>query len=479
MQHKPVISLQALSLARIALGCLFLFDILYYKFAAFALFYGNNSMLAGTFYPNGVRGAMFSILNLINNQAFTFCWFVFSAALAVAYIVGYKTRYVAPLLWYAFYSICYKNVYITFGYDMYMLHLLFFTFFLPVSVYYSVNKQVAGKVQVSIAAVRLLYAQVALVYFLTLVAKHGFTWWDGYATSIMMADTITGNPISHALSTVKWLYMPLNYGVLFIEAALPVLIIITLVKKNVNSYIVVLMLLLHLPIQLLANVGLFSAVSLSAMVFYLSTGQINKIKFLRPKQVVVLEYSKPTASKRVGFIIIALCMAIGALQFVKTDSALNTKKAGKSLPDLHALQFEKFTILNQNWSMYAPNPPANVGWVTIEAKNAEGTFTDVFTAEPASGNEPQYLGWGAEKLLRFYMRYWHSKKTYNFLSSRWLKYHADKYNTEHPTVDFQNIYFTNYSRKVIPLKNNTFTTKDTIIRLNFNQLTEVSKILKK
>jgi hypothetical protein len=295
----------------------------------------------------------------------------------------------------------------------------------------------------------------------------------------MMADTITGNQLSYTLSPVKWLYVPLNYAVLFIEAALPVLIIITLVKKNVNNYIVVLMLLLHLPIQLLANVGLFSAVSLSAMVFFLSTRQINKIKFLRPKQVLVLEYSKPAGRQRAGYIIVALCMVIGALQFAKTDSALNTKKAGKSLPDLRSLQFEKFTVLNQNWSMYAPNPPANIGWVTIEAKNAGGNFTDVFTGEPARGNEPQYLGWGAEKLLRFYMRYWHSKKTYNFLSSRWLKYHAEKYRAEHPTVVFQNIYFTNYSRKVVPLKNNTFTTKDTIIRLNFDQLTEVSKILKK
>lgn len=478
MHHKHSVSLQALSLFRIALGLLFLIDLVYYKLLSFNLLYSNNGFLNGSAYPKGVTGNKLSILNIIDNEYFVWVWFAFAIVLAIAYTVGYKTKYSAPLLWYAFYSICYKNVYASFGYNSYMLHLLFFSIFLPVGVYYAINKTAEKKISINQWAVRFVYIQIALVYFLTFIAKHGFTWWNGYATSIMMSDSITGNILSHYFSSVKAIYMPLNYLVLLIELLLPIFIIITITLKNVNKYIVLMLIMLHLPIQILANVGLFSVVGLCTILLFLNDDIINKVNFLKPGKPIQLVYEETTGLQKIVFGVIALFMLIGTLQFIKTDSALNNKKLGKYLPDLKYLQFEKFTILNQNWSMYAPNPPANIGWITIEAKENDNNYIDIFSGKAPQKHTPSNIGSGTERLMRFYMRYWSSKKTYYFTSVGWFKYHIKEYRSKHPEIPQSQLFFTHYSRKVVP-QNNSIVTQDTVIRLNFDELSRYGKNFKR
>lgn len=66
---------------------------------------------------------------------------------------------------------------------------------------------------------------------------------------------------------------------------------------------------------------------------------------------------------------------------------VNLGTIGVPVPE-GAKALARFAGLDQKWTLFAPHPPRETGWLAIPARLSDGTEVDLFTGEAVSGAKP-------------------------------------------------------------------------------------------
>jgi hypothetical protein len=203
----------------------------------------------------------------------------------------------------------------------------------------------------------------------------------------------------------------LAYGTLIFEYLIPILIVLPWLAPWPRRIAIVLIWGLHLPIALLANLGVFSPVMLVFSLCLLDAGALDWFasreriargfatlaQRLRP----LLERDRPPskASRTRPWI---RELAAGFLMLCATSQLINEndKLLGKLAHEPPAVITAtiEYLRLNQGWAMFAPNAPRTDMWIVVDAVTQSGRHIDPYNlrasvvADPRLRSIPARLG---------------------------------------------------------------------------------------
>jgi hypothetical protein len=227
-------------------------------------------------------------LNLMNGQAFFQALLFGAAALAaLGMLVGYRTRLMTIVVWVLLLSIQWRNPLVG-GADGPLLRLLlFWSMFLPLGAYWSVDRALKGAPRrlstrfLSVATVG-LFMQIAFVYWFSAALKSGPEWRvDGTAIYYALSIDQIAKPIGHYLLNFPDLLTLMTFATFGLEAIGPLFLFFPLFTGPVRTAAVLAFMSLHFGIWLTMDIGIFPWISAFCMVCFLPSWFWEKAAKLR------------------------------------------------------------------------------------------------------------------------------------------------------------------------------------------------------
>jgi hypothetical protein len=214
-------------------------------------------------------------LSLMNGTTF-FQGLIFAvtAVAAVALLVGYQTRLMTFVVWLLMLSIHARNLYVISGGDILLRLLLFWSMFLPLGAYWSVDRlrsapQPGSKRILSLATAG-LFLQIAFMYWFTVLLKSGPAWRvDGTALHYAFNIEEITTPLGAYLLQYPALLKVLTFGTLALEVGAILLLFCPVFTGPVRTAAVVAVMAFHMGIWLTMSIGNYPWVSASCMVCFL------------------------------------------------------------------------------------------------------------------------------------------------------------------------------------------------------------------
>lgn len=365
--------------------------------------------------------------------------FVLGCIFALGLTIGYQTRLVTFLSWLFLVSLHNRNPLILNGGDEELRLLLFWSLFLPLGDYFSLDRKLGyikppSSPAYTSAATFALLLQTSLIY------------WVAWAHKIDPVWRTTGEAVYYALSLDQML-MPVGlliyqfprlmqlstFFTLWLELLGPFLLWIPYRIPIFRSLAIFLFVTLHMGFHLSLNIGLFGFIGATPWIAFIpgSTWDkaIQEIKLRRFFQVIsyriqlllnhVLKflthqgfnvYNRRTFNKRLDngqdfipdslFHKLALICTNNYLRTITilSFSLLITLWNLASLPNStiefpNSLRPIVLTLgLNQNWKIFSPHPPYEDGWYVIPGQLGTGEQVDIFQkGKPVSWLKPAWV----------------------------------------------------------------------------------------
>ena len=215
-------------------------------------------------------------LNMMNGEPFFQALLFGVAALAaLGLLVGYRTRLMTIIVWVAVLSIQWRNPLVV-GNDAVLLRmLLFWSMFLPLGAYWSVDRALkAAPAWLSMRFLSLatvgLFMQIAFMYWFTAILKSGREWRvDGTALYYALSIDQIVTPIGAYLHQFPTLLEVLTFGTIGLEAVGPFLLFCPVLTGPVRTGAVLAFMSLHFGIWLTMDIGIFPWISAFCMVCFL------------------------------------------------------------------------------------------------------------------------------------------------------------------------------------------------------------------
>ncbi len=428
------LDLRSLAAARIFTGIVLLLDIIF-RLEDVVMFYTDSGVLTRqqilTHYPEEWR---WSLHLLGGNQELQLILFGFAAVFAVMLIVGYKTRLATIASWILLVSIHNRNPMVLNAGDVTFRLLLFWAMFLPWGEYFSIdskilNKEFKRKRFFSVASFAFI-AQLALIYWFSLVYKSGDQWVTEftslyYALSLDLFTTRLG----YVLYRFEGLMKFLTFAVLKVELIAPFLFFIPYFAGAVRTVGAFVIIGMHIGFALFMELGIFPFVHIAFAIGIIgsmfwdellpwihkglnSTGIFSGIK---KTKLVDLR-------SRLSFIVTAWQAWLkvqrrrSKLQFTKTPEFANIVL--RLVLDLFAGTIITFIVLwnlsdlpgsstyipsgsrwiadvlriDQKWNMFSPYPLLNDGWYLIRVTKNDKSVVDFYRGEkPISFKKPKLV----------------------------------------------------------------------------------------
>lgn len=267
--------LRSLAVFRVVLAVLVLAD-LTSRATDLSVHYADKGVLPRTVLVEEVLSRWAFSLNLMNGEPFFQALLFGVAALAaLGLLVGYRTRLMTIVVWVLLLSIQWRNPLVG-GADGPMLRLLlFWSMFLPLGAYWSLDRALKGAVSrpssrfLSVATVG-LFMQIAFVYWFTAVLKSGPEWRvDGTAIYYALSIDQISTPIGTYLLDFPELLEVMTFATLGFEAVGPFLLFFPFFTGPVRTGTVLAFMGLHFGIGLTMDIGIFPWVSALCMVCFL------------------------------------------------------------------------------------------------------------------------------------------------------------------------------------------------------------------
>lgn len=294
--------------------------------------------------------------------------FAFTAAAAVALLVGWRTRAATLVCWYLVASVQVRLPFGYFGGDTILRMLLFWALFVPLAARFSLDAA-RGRVQprpdryVSGASAALLL-QVGLIYWITGIRKSGELWWSGqavfYALQLDEWATPLGVRLRPETSLLEWL----TYGTLGIELLGPFVAFVPFWNGAFRLAAVASFWAFHAGLAACMSIGLFPLISMVAWLPFVPTLVWER-----------LGSETRTGSGRAGDFRSRLgsLTALLLLAYVCVLLAQQTTSLPRVLPE-PALAVGKVLRLHQTWNMFAPDPPSFTARHDFRARLADGSY---------------------------------------------------------------------------------------------------------
>jgi len=386
---------RALAAFRVALGVLVLSDLAMRARHLTAFYTDAGVHPRSTFvetYPTLSALSVHTVTGSARGQA---ALFVLTAAVALALLVGYRTRLAAALTWYLLLSLYLRNPYVLNGGDGLLILSLLFGAFLPLGERWSVDalRDVDPRQHVAGAATGAFLLQLVVIY----VANAGFklqgnAWTSGRAVryvlaleqfSVRLGPHVTAFP--ELLVAVNWLWVAMLLGA-------PLLVVATGWRRTlvVAPYVCA-----HLVMLSTLRLGLFPLVTVAMLSAYLPSsvwdrveegvaapvaGRAGRLED-RLRGLVRREPRLPAGVRRAGRVaapVVVATLLVGSVAW--PAASLGVVEAPVDNDDVETDGYV--------WRLFAPNPPTSVRWVVAPATLETGETVDALDGSAVEWDPP-------------------------------------------------------------------------------------------
>jgi len=275
------------------------------------------------------------------------------------------------------------------GGDKFLRLLLFWSLFLPLGATCSLDAArsghaPAGRARVLSVPSAALLIQVALMYFATGLNKNGPLWIGGTAVHYALHMDPVSTPFTPWIRDVAWFVPIATHGTRWFEIVGPLVPFIPFGTAWLRLGVIPAFVFFHLSLALFLDAGLFpvfSIVAWSAFVPALFWDEVLPRLARRSPPAVAAR-----AARRLPTPLWVQGMAGIALIYV--GAYVGSGIAGVHLPSTLS-RLGATLRLNQQWHMFAPNPPTESWWIVFDGELADGRRVDPFRRTPVSWEKPE------------------------------------------------------------------------------------------
>jgi len=406
LRNRLRIDARALAAFRIALGALLVAD-LAGRSRDLVAFYTDRGVLPRSAHVATADPAHPS-LHLLSGEAWVQAGlFLVAGVLAIAFLVGYRTRIATVGSWLLLVSLHNRLPDVLNGGDVLLRLLVFWAMFLPLGARWAVDathRDTSRSDVLSVAGVALL-AQVVIVYLTNGAMKlNGDVWLsgDGLEYVFSLGQFIVG--LGDVLAGYAGLLWPLDYLWL---AMITLSVLLVLLPGYWRVGFVSLFVAAHVGMFLTMQLGLFPFVSIASLLPFLPPvfwddlasrfGGRRPVAALRrtrdrlaailPRVTVTDVPASLARARAVALTVVPLIflvlVVLWNLQFLGYDEFVGTDVA----PD-EAEWVMHLTRTDQYWNMFAPDPLSTDGWLVAPGVLQNGSRVDTFHGGAPTWDRP-------------------------------------------------------------------------------------------
>jgi hypothetical protein len=382
---------RSLAATRIAIASLLLAD-LAIRAADLRAHYADAGVLPlATLRAQWLDGWRWSVHGWAASVAFEAALFAVAGAAALALLVGWRTRWVAPLLWALTVSLQNRNPLVLTGADSLLRALLLWGCFLPWGERWSLDAHRRASAESSprpaVFTIGTLAwtIQVLLVHVMAGLLKTGDEWRKSL-TAVYFALHIDQYqlPLGELLLRLPAAALRLATAeVLLAELLVPILLLGGVVapklRDRLRSAAVLVLGLLHLGLAATMALGLFPWVNLASLLPFLPGGLWDRLE-RRDARGGAAGVEDREAAAAAASVLPRWQVALGAaLLGLVMWWNLTTLPAARRLPVPAPLRAVVQALrLDQRWNLFAPRPMTDDGWYVVPGALQSGELVDVF-----------------------------------------------------------------------------------------------------
>ena len=266
--------LRSLAVFRIALGTLVLMD-LAGRVGDATVLYSDSGVMTRSMALSVVNEWRWSLMLANGSETFAYLFFAATALVAVAVILGYRTRVATVLLWAMVISIHVRNPFATYGADSLMRVLLFWAMLLPLGAAWSLDRRLdrdrrpVSATFVSMASVG-LFLQIAFMYWFTILLKSGDEWRSSFtAVWLALGAGQVTSPFGEWLHQFPEALRIFTFSTVIAEIVMPIALFLPFWNGKARIIAIATLMSLHLGIMLTMSLGIFPWASAFCMVCFL------------------------------------------------------------------------------------------------------------------------------------------------------------------------------------------------------------------
>ncbi|MGJ8685442.1 MAG: hypothetical protein ACSHWW_12505 [Nonlabens sp.] len=475
--------LRSLGLFRISLGFAVLYNLIFYRFPAVGIFY-NNELISPEKSGNDYFGPSFPLFRLFENNNWYYFLLSLMTVLVVLFIIGWKTKWITPVLFFMFASLVTTNSYLAHGVDFLEEVALFWAMFLPLDQAFTLckSRQVPQIIFGKIAHFGFQF-QLLLIYFSAWIFKDGALWRNGKILEIVSYDLIHARSILQELGSYPLLSQVFTYAGFYLEVIVSILILISIFLKKTRLWTLISILLLHAIMAVFLHVGTFFIIGLAFGLLFLPSSFWDKIVYRKSSAGIQNIYSRPNRSKTH---VLAGIFILGVLAFILQGNLHHWSKNSYLTPVLSKVPFYKYTIglklpdpgiftgvWHQVWAFFPNNLYDDLGDFIYVGYDNNGVPYELRTGEALSFKEvdgqvsvtplPRASYHGAEFTFTVYLKFYQDrfpKSTQEGI----LELQLEKFEKEHPEVQISKTELWKLQR-FHKFENEKLVIKDSLYRL--------------
>jgi hypothetical protein len=368
---------RALATFRIALGLLLVADI------AWRIPFYNAWLGEAGMWPIAAAQAehprAWSLYFLSVSSGWTNFLLALASGAALALIVGWRTRIATVVSWVLLVSLQTRNELPLNAGDILLRLLLFFGCFLPLGGCWAVDAR--GKksaMRGASVAIGALLVQVALIYVFNALYKTGAAWQTGTAVEIVLRQETYATAFGSWLLAWPLLLAAVTRATWWFELLGPFLAFVPWKTGVFRGSTALCFMGFHLALFATLRIGLFPLICIAAWILFLPSGFWDRFSSARGKTSI--GQSRPVPFEIIAGLAITLIVASNVLRY-----------AGVARPPWMRWP-TNILRLDQQWSLFAPDPSRTEGWLMTVIETDAGKEFDAFSGQEVDWNRPANLG---------------------------------------------------------------------------------------
>lgn len=276
------LDLRSLAAFRIGIALVLLAD-LGIRFGDLIAHYTDTGVMPRSLLAQVSKPWHWSLHAISGEPIFQVLLFTIAAVMAIAMLVGYRTRIATIASWVLLISLHNRNPALIFAADDVLRALMFWAMFLPLGASYSIesalnsgNHKLPARV-VSGATVALMFQQCFIYIFSAAFKTKSPVWTEGTAVYYSLSFDQYATPIGHFLLNFPALLTLFTYVTLVLEWVAPLLLFIPVRNSFFRMCAVITFVMLHAGFGLTLNLGIFPFLSIFSWLAFLPSSFWNAL----------------------------------------------------------------------------------------------------------------------------------------------------------------------------------------------------------
>jgi hypothetical protein len=408
------LDLRSLAAFRLVLGATLLYDFIT-RLSHYEAFYTDFGVLTRSALTERYDAPWrLSLLALNGSHEYALIFIGIAIAAAAMFTAGWRTAQAGFVCWLCLMSFQNRNPIFSHGGDNLLRLLLFWSWFLPINAYWSIDslraEETAARAGPKPKTISNVFSacfvlQLSYVYVFATFYKIDPVWLSkGSAVYYALSLDMYAKPFGQWLVQYNLLTTAMTAATMFIEGFGVVLLLSPWKNQYFRALAVLLFCGLHIGIFLSFRLGTFPPSCLAAWIAMIPTF-VWEQAWLKRRLAALVDGAKWKDGVR--RVLVKAAAAVGTSNVTRPESLARKGIAVFFIGLITAWNIEganvirKFDLqspwneiafalqLQQNWSMFAPMPTRNDGWTVVEAKLADGTTYDILNMHPYTEDKPE------------------------------------------------------------------------------------------